>query len=319
MRRMRDLVGWQGWIVVFSIGLIAWGGMIVVKKKRLAKAQNEWAAVDQSQTQAPGKIPTGKGSKNSAKNKKNSTEAEIAAAVTGTPDSLDTMTEKVAQVSGVVGTSGSALPGDDVCTSAEYRGNSYKMVDFGKKDWAKFKDVYHAAKKDLISWLGKNKSYFDEKVYKTLEAQIMDIRIQKSPATEAPDLAWRGIGVFTQDASHHPLVRLGGGFKDLAKRDPKRARFELTRLLAQSWSPCEIKKVSGVEGTWDPLLQCLEVVEYLPCSESTFSESGWAVSTAVAAQVAPINCKIPAFKDERIGKCLKTFGRDIASVKEKKS
>jgi hypothetical protein len=101
------------------------------------------------------------------------------------------------------------------------------------------------------------------------------------------------------------MIRVGGGFLQLVKKDPKRAKFELARLISQTWSPCELKKMK-LGNIWKSTLDCLNLKELdFGCSEGSYSESGWAVSTAVALTVANPGCSIPAFNGADIAKCLK--------------
>jgi hypothetical protein len=78
----------------------------------------------------------------------------------------------------------------------------------------------------------------------------------------------------------------------MAQKFPQRSRFEIARLVAQSWAPCELERI-GATQPWGALLQCLNV-DSGSCGVGSYSESGWAVSTAVAAFVAPPGCEVPA-------------------------
>jgi hypothetical protein len=89
-------------------------------------------------------------------------------------------------------------------------------------------------------------------------------------------------------------------------KDRQRAKFELTRLVAMAWTPCELKRVGVSEEPWNPLLKCLGINDAQACQTSSYSETGWAVSSAIAAQVAPPHCTLPAFSEEHARQCVKS-------------
>jgi hypothetical protein len=179
-------------------------------------------------------------------------------------------------------------------------------------------DDFHWAKGELIAWLQENRAAIPQDAFDIMEHEVKETRIQKPPATEEPDLAFRGIGVWTQKGKEDPLVRLGGGFIPFASHQHESARFEILRLVAQSISPCELKRLGVADDVWKPLLTCLNVNEPLACMDGTFSESAWAVSTTLAAQKAKPACHITAFDDDRAAACLKKIpvGRQVASIQE---
>ncbi|MCM2324576.1 MAG: hypothetical protein NDJ90_15055, partial [Oligoflexia bacterium] len=88
------------------------------------------------------------------------------------------------------------------------------------------------------------------------------------------------------------------------KKQPARGKFELARLVAQTWSPCELQKLQAAQA-WDPVLECLEVRESGACNVGTYSEAGWAVSSVVAATIAPPGCTLPALTRTDVVACLK--------------
>src|SRR5690606_26170291 len=149
-----------------------------------------------------------------------------------------------------------------------------------------------------------NRANIGEKAAGLMEERVRGLRLQRPPAAEEPDLSWRGIASLTEDSLGY-MVRVGGGFIKLAQKDPPRARFELARLLAQSWAPCELTK-NGVDGAaiWAPLLKCLGVEEKAGCAAGSYSEAGWAISTTLAAVVANPGCTVPAFAEAERAKCV---------------
>lgn len=190
------------------------------------------------------------------------------------------------------------------CMSIEYRGEGMTGTQITPKEWAKVVDQFLEVKKDLGDWLGKNRKNFPEKVALTMERRLRQVRLQKPPVAEEPDLAWRGIGVFAKDQNDNPIVRLSPGFVKLVTKQPTRSRFELARLIAQSWAPCELARFEAQEA-WQPMLSCLNVKEGNACGTGSYSEGGWAVSTAIATIVAPPGCTVPAFAQPEYAQCVK--------------
>lgn len=197
-----------------------------------------------------------------------------------------------------------ALAAGTECTSIEYRGDGPTATKVTRGEWITVMDQFHAAKHELLGWLEKNRHELPEATAQAMEKQVRNLKIQRPPASEEPDLSWRGIGIYTQNAEGEPILKLGGGFVRLAGTHPARARFEMARLVAQSWAPCELTRVSAADATWSPLLKCLGVNESQGCGQGTYSEGGWAVSTTLAAAVSPPGCRIPAFKTPDTGKCV---------------
>jgi len=213
------------------------------------------------------------------------------------------------------GASNDAVASGADCAQIEYRGEGPQLTKITKAEWTAVMDQFHAAKHDLLGWLEKHRHEISDPTAQAMERQVQDLKIQRPPASDEPDLAWRGIGVYGQTTEGEPIVKLGGGFVHLTAVHPARARFEMARLVAQAWAPCELQRVSALDTTWSPLLKCLGVNESQGCGQGTYSESGWAVSTAVAAAVWAPGCQIPAFKAPEVAKCVTHVPfRAIASV-----
>ncbi len=183
------------------------------------------------------------------------------------------------------------------CGSFEYFGKGESHPSPGHADWDQIMKAFRSAKADLGKFLIRHRWNMTDATREALEVRVRELRIQRPPTLEEPDLAWRGIGTLTRDQEGKPLVRLGAGFPKLFKERPARARFELARLVAQVWSPCELA-AAKVESPWNPLLQCLKLGSALGCGAGQYSEAAWAVSTVVARQVASPGCEIPAFQGE---------------------
>jgi len=205
-----------------------------------------------------------------------------------------------------------------VCSSAEFRGQGVGDSPLSPHVWGQIKPLYDRAKKDLLAWLKSQASGMDPGTHSKLSSLLEGVKIYRPGTGESSELAWRGIGVFTYDAKNRATIRLGGGFVPLALHHPKRAKFELTRLLAQAWAPCELKR-AGVEGNpFGPTLSCLDVSDANACAEGSLSESGWAVSSALAFQLNPPGCKISGFDDAKGSSCfpikVQAPVRSVASV-----
>ena len=140
-----------------------------------------------------------------------------------------------------------------------------------------------------------------------MEKHIQEVKLQRPPVADEPDLAWRGVAVLGKDLDGEPMIRMGNGFLKLLVREPERGKFELARLAAQTWAPCEFQ--SGDQKAqsampWGALVKCLGVQEPNACGPGTYSEAGWAVSTVLAYKVANPGCKIPALAESSVAACV---------------
>ncbi len=205
------------------------------------------------------------------------------------------------------------------CQNIEFAGQGPEKSQLAQVQWSEVMKVYHGAKDDLLSWLEQNKEGISLETYAWMKDQIKNLRIQRPTTPEEADLSWRGIGVWTQDPQGS-LVRVGGGFYTLLKKDAVRARFELSRLVAQAWTPCEFQK-RQLTHPWAKALSCLDVAVPAIGQEKCInhsSESGWAVSTTLAQIVASPGCQIPALDQEAhscLGKLFKNEPRATESTK----
>jgi hypothetical protein len=230
-----------------------------------------------------------------------------------TPSSTDALTalalkatKKVEQISESKTDLMPSLP-PQVCTSLEYPGDSPDLLSVAPKDWALVMKEFHWAKAKLLHWIDQNGKALPQTTLSPLVALVKNIRIQRPPATDEPDLSWRGIGVKTNEESGAPIIRVGAGFFSLVKNNQERARFEMVRLVAQVWSPCDLKLIGMPLTPWKGFLSCMGFEEFLACKEGGFSEPGWAVSTALAHILSPLKCEIPAFQGAPYQDCLMHF------------
>ncbi|MGZ3698226.1 MAG: hypothetical protein ACXWPM_09875 [Bdellovibrionota bacterium] len=192
------------------------------------------------------------------------------------------------------------------CVAVETAGGGPTQMTISDAEWELVLAQFRQTKTTLGAWLKDHQKELDEKAYAFMEKQLDAVKLPRPPTNGEPDLTFRGIAVFGRDESDEPSVQLGGGFVKLVKSDPKRAGFELARVVAQAWAPCELQKAK-VFMPWGGLTSCLSVKETNECTEGSYSEGGWAVSTTIAAKVMPPGCRIPAFVTKQAADCLQTI------------
>lgn len=192
------------------------------------------------------------------------------------------------------------------CGTVEYLGQGPLKTVVLRSEWEQVMAHFHVVKVDLQKWLKEHREDFSTVAYEAMETKIKSLRIQRPPAKEEPDLAWRGIATLTEGEGGVAVVRLGGGFVKMILKQPKRGRFELARVASQVWAPCELAK-SKIENPWNAYLKCMGMEEQGNCTAGSYSESGWAVSTALAARVAQPGCKVAAFSDPIGETCLRNL------------
>jgi hypothetical protein len=191
----------------------------------------------------------------------------------------------------------------DQCSKLEYAGLGPKVSSVSKAEWSSIMDKFHASKTLLLGWLNEHRKTIPEKTAAVMENQIKEIRIQRPPTTEEPDLTWRGILAWTYDSKGEAMIRVGSGFVKLAVKHPAWAKFELARYLAMSWAPCELRR-AGVDSPWASLTKCLGIEETDSCLDGSYSEAGWAVSTALAERLSKSGCVIPGLSTDAAKACL---------------
>lgn len=195
-------------------------------------------------------------------------------------------------------------PKSGACRSIEYRGDGLKFAKVDPQDWAQVEASFKGAQAGLIAWLNSHRKEFHDNTLATMENQVKSLNVELASAKNDPDLSWRGVGVYTRAQGGAPVLRLGQGFVKLVLKDPSRAKFEMTRLVAQAWAPCEILRAGG-QDAWSPLLKCLDLKDESACTNGSYSEAGWAVSSVLATLVAPTSCWVAGLKDDRAVACLK--------------
>ena len=68
---------------------------------------------------------------------------------------------------------------------------------------------------------------------------------------------------------------------------------------------------------WTGFLKCMKIEEGTSCPVNSYSEGGWAVSTALAFAVQPPGCKLAAFEDSSGAACIAVLkGSDRALASE---
>lgn len=177
-------------------------------------------------------------------------------------------------------------------------------------------EIFYAAKGALVIWLEQNASRLGQERVAAMKAQLLETDVVTAGGDASSDLAWRGAAVLVRaHDGGKSEVRFGRGFAQLAKKQPEFARFEASRVLAQVWDSC----AGGP--AWDGFLKCmnLEDANARGCAPGAYSEAGWAISTAIAAQASNPGCRIPALDGDRERRCVskhllpeKTHGGDSA-------
>lgn len=215
------------------------------------------------------------------------------------------------------------------CVSTEYRGPGIHAKPIHPADWKKLLTEYRHSKKLLLDWLKHSKFAQSPELYKGMVAALEETQLYRPPYLNLPDLSWRGeLLVVKNEQNHHSLL-LGQGFMRLLLREPKRAAFEMTRTLAQVWSPTTAmleatlsrapaaspataatpghalvaslspapaaatsmkSAATAAPQPWDPLLNCMGV----KASES-FSEKNWAIASSLAVQLSAPGCELKFF------------------------
>ena len=188
------------------------------------------------------------------------------------------------------------------CVSIEFRGRGPQGRGWTDSEWKSVVTLFEKSRGELRTWLKKQKNGVTERAREVMESQIASLKVER-PANDEPDLAWRGTAVWNFDAKGTSVVRVGEGFAQMIKNQPKRAAFEMTRAIAQTWAPCELVRLNTPH-PWIGALKCLGVTEQESCGVGSFSDAGWAVSTVVAKQVANPGCTIPALAGADVTQCL---------------
>ena len=219
----------------------------------------------------------------------------------------------------VVGKTATAAAGTvagSACAPIEYAGSGPDAIRVDAGTWSRFMADYHQAKDELVSWLHRNSEVFPQALLSRMELEIRESRVMRPQAQVEPDLSWRGIAAWTRpragtivEGERPALIQVSDGFLKLYQKDRFRARFELTRVLAQAWSPCELGNGKPL-AAWNGMMQCLGFSgEQSGCTAGAMSETAWAASSAVAVLVAPPKCEVPAFSGAKFQACLGGFKR----------
>jgi len=197
---------------------------------------------------------------------------------------------------------------DGTCLPIEYPGAgrtesfTYRVE---QDQWSQVISLFHDAKRDLANWFVAHENEIGKELATKLSARVKDQKIQRPPITDEPDLDWRGVGVVSHGLGSEFLIKTGAGFIPLVEKDPMRAKFELTRLLAQTIASCELSK-AGLPDIWKPTLDCMGIDSQTSCAEGQLSESTWAISTTIANWVSSPGCKVPALNETDLAACMKS-------------
>ena len=181
------------------------------------------------------------------------------------------------------------------CAPLEIPGRGPASVQVGKAEWDEFMKMYRGVKEQYAAWLGLRVTEENHGSLGWMIESIGGLKVQRPPTVSEPDLAWRGIAVLSHEPSGEPMIRVGDGFLAFMKHEPKRAKFELARAMAQVWAPCAVSSAHK-SVNWKEL--GVAKVEKENCEAPGVSDAAWAVSSAVAVQVADPGCSVPGLATE---------------------
>lgn len=234
--------------------------------------------------------------------------------------SLDHRASDTSKDSSSVGKDIIPSPDAVACTSFEEPGSSPRTITVSAEDWTQVMNRFHEVKEDLRNWLGRHRKMFGPETYAAMAKELDGLLLQRPPADDMPDLSWRGIGVWTRTTPTSPaMIKLGGGLIHTILDHPARGKFELARLAAQTWVPCELQSFAErnrgpasvlgslshvLDNPWSRLTGCLGAEDQAACAPGSYSEAGWAVSSAIASMTENPGCTLPAFKTAGAVACL---------------
>ncbi|MBN22986.1 MAG: hypothetical protein CL678_17000 [Bdellovibrionaceae bacterium] len=159
--------------------------------------------------------------------------------------------------------------------------------------------TFDQSKKKLKRWLKNHNHLMNDAQYSQLEEQLNRVSLEFPASQVAKDLMWRGALFLEVEDSESFVVRGGNSWMWTYKNDLKRAEYEMTRVIAQAWSPCLLLKSSGV---WNQALECASID--FSCKGAGRDEAGHWIASAVAHWVSPMDCQIPLFKKKDQAQCL---------------
>ncbi len=175
--------------------------------------------------------------------------------------------------------------------------------------------MFYESKKMLQAWLQSHKAELNEQTAQLMATRMSEVGMKLPPVDFEPDLQMRSFVAFTRDESGAATVAVGNGFLGILKKDPKRAQFEMTRVMAQAWAPCEIGQ--GGDHPWKAVTKCLGVSEQDSCESGAYSDGGWAVSSTIATYLHSPVCKLAAFKEPEVVKCLASIPLPLKMTKQR--
>lgn len=157
----------------------------------------------------------------------------------------------------------------------------------------------------LLLWLKRNENQFSHSDQMRMKKRVEEARLNWASQEHLPDLMWREIVIWNESHSEDQVeVTVSPRFEKLIRLQPRRAQFEMTRALAQSWAPCQMHPDQPVT-IWTEYLNCMGMIDSGSCHFTSYSEAGWAISSALASVVAGPGCVLPAFTTGMRLSCLK--------------
>lgn len=296
MRRMRD---WRYWLLGLSVVALIFGIQHAIKNRKgsgkdLASVHGMKTEVKPEKT-TQDRTPVKEVARSEDRAPSSVTQVpEPRSALAELPKSLPTVLKSETKESP------RKLSHQGFCRYPEYAGVPYESSDVSDKEWATVVSTFYSAKGRLLDWLHQHREDFSQKQVDILGTSIESMRLERPPYSDEPDLSWRGIAISGMDEAGKPYIRVGNGFVTFSKKHPKRALFELTRVIAQSWTDCDVQE----EGPWNPLMACMSLKEKGGCEKGSFSEARWAVSTLIGYAVTKPSCRIPLITKEIEQSCI---------------
>jgi hypothetical protein len=206
------------------------------------------------------------------------------------------------------------------CLPYERAGRGGKEAIPTEAEWKSFMKIYHESKRAMLGWLNQQ-TQISAETRLMIRRKIEEVRAERPPTATDPLLSYRGVLSPIRILHGDPLrpvdfLQVGDGFLELVRLDPVRAKFEVTRSLAQLVSPCAMTQagwLTEADQLWSRALQCGRV-GFLGCEDPLANQNTtWVASTLLARTLVDPGCHVKALESVRA--CLSS-NRSVASVHE---
>ncbi|MBL7716467.1 MAG: hypothetical protein JNL01_13460 [Bdellovibrionales bacterium] len=195
------------------------------------------------------------------------------------------------------------------CVAVEMPGRGIASEGWSDVEWVKVQAAFAETQRKILDWFKgegiKAEGKLDEAIVNVISRQIRGLKIER-PSKDEPDLGFRGIVTYALDSGGDSVIRVGGGFSDIIAKNPKRAQFEMARVILHSVNPCELKRLGSAQ-PWNQILSCLKIPVQESCGAGQYSEAGWAISSVFAQKIADPGCAIRALAAPKAKECIAKF------------